>query len=564
MKKKLAALILAVAMLVSVLPFTADTATSLPSAIYLTQEMRSTCTLSASAMMLRARLYLSGNDSWSSVTESGIRPTAWIEGTGLRWEWTYSIGGNWMSVKHKTLYGIGVSELKAVLDAHPEGIVLYCAGVPHAVFLTDYEGDTFYCADPAQTGGRKTLASSYTGSKYGYNQTTVLQNATAYWYISGYSIQASKPDAPTQPNAPDSPGNPADPACDCSTQYAGTYICTTKNTSLMIRGGHGTSFSYTGQSIPPGVKVTATRASGNTINDWAHVSYNGVEGYASMQFLRKVEEKVLADVTMTGAEGHSSGNIISWKPVEGASLYQVYRLVSGGSSWTLLKNTGSVSYKDTEAEVGVRYYYKVRARNGQKMSTLNIPSVSAVRPVTSLPNVTMKEATGHATGNLVYWNPVSGATLYQLYRRAANETGWTLIKNTGSTGFKDETAAVGVRYYYKVVARNGSIKSGLDIAAVSAVRLAPATMPNVKMTGAVGTSTGNVVSWEAVGGANLYQVYRLQSGTSSWQLLSNTSGLSYEDTTAAVGVRYYYKVIARYGNVKSNLNIASVSAVRPA
>ena len=578
MRKRFAALVLAVMMLMSALPFTAGAATTLPSNIYLTQEMSSTCTLSSSAMMLRSRLYLSGNDSWSSVTESGIRSTAWLEGVGLRWDWTYYTGKSWMSVKHKSVTGMTVAELKAVLDAHPEGIVLYCRKVPHAVFLTDYEGDTFYCADPAPNhkDGRKPLAASYPGSKYG-TQANTLANVTDYWYISAYSIKATVPDTPTEPTTPSEPTTPETPTepteptgpsgsdCDCSAEYAGTYICTTTTTNLLIRSGHGTSFSYTGYSIPPGAKVTVSRASGNTINDWAHVSYNGVEGYASMQYLKKVEEpKTLPDVTMTEAVGHSTGNIVSWEPVAGASLYQVYRLPSGGTSWTLIKNTGSVSYKDAEAEVGVRYYYKVRARDGEKMSSLNISSVSAVRPASSLPNVTMTEAVGHTTGNLVYWNPVSGANLYQLYRRAASETSWTLIKNTGSTGYKDEMAAVGVRYYYKVVARNGSVKSGLDIAAVSAVRLAPTSLNNVTMTGAQGTSAGNVVSWGAVGGANLYQVYRLRSGESGWQLIGNTTALSYQDTTAETGVRYYYKVIARYGNVKSNLNMDAVSAVRPA
>ena len=42
---------------------------------------------------------------------------------------------------------------------------------------------------------------------------------------------------------------------------------------------------------------------------------------------------------------------------------------------------------------------------------------------------------------------------------------WVLLKNTGSLAYKDETAAVGVKQYYKIVARNGDIKS--DISATS-------------------------------------------------------------------------------------------------
>jgi hypothetical protein len=250
MRKRFAALVLAVMMLMSALPFIAGAATTLPSNIYLTQDMSGTCTLSSSAMLLRSRLYLSGNDSWSSVTESGIRPTAWIEGVGLRWDWTYYIGKSWMTVKHKSVTGMTVAELKAVLDAHPEGIVLYFRKVPHAVFLTDYEGDTFYCADPAPNhkDGRKPLAASYPGSKYG-TQANALANVTDYWYIAAYSVRPTVPDTPTDPTTPSEPTMPSEPTtpetptdpteptgpsgsdCDCSAEFAGTYICTTSTTS---------------------------------------------------------------------------------------------------------------------------------------------------------------------------------------------------------------------------------------------------------------------------------------------------------------------------------------------
>ena len=114
-----------------------------------------------------------------------------------------------------------------------------------------------------------------------------------------------------------------------------------------------------------------------------------------------------------------------------------------------------------------------------------------------------------------------------------------------------------------MVARNGDVKSGLDIAAVSAVRQPPKSLDDVKMTGATGHISGNIIYWDPVGGANLYQVYRLQSGQSSWKLLTNTGSTGYKDTTAVSGVRYYYKVVARYGDLKSSMNIDSVSAVRP-
>lgn len=72
------------------------------------------------------------------------------------------------------------------------------------------------------------------------------------------------------------------PVCNCSASYAGQYTCTTSSLNLTIRSGHGTSYSKVG-SIPSGATVTVTKSDGT----WAHVTYNGVSGFASMEYLSK-------------------------------------------------------------------------------------------------------------------------------------------------------------------------------------------------------------------------------------------------------------------------------------
>lgn len=76
-------------------------------------------------------------------------------------------------------------------------------------------------------------------------------------------------------------GNLPDPVCNCSTSYAGQYTCTSKST-LLIRTGHGTNYGSIG-SIPGGATVTVTKGDGT----WAHIEYNGLKGYASMQYLQR-------------------------------------------------------------------------------------------------------------------------------------------------------------------------------------------------------------------------------------------------------------------------------------
>ena len=76
--------------------------------------------------------------------------------------------------------------------------------------------------------------------------------------------------------------------CDCSPSYAGYYECTTTTANLIIRKGHSKNADFD-SSIPPGATVYVSRGNG----EWAHVTYNGHSGYASMEFLRRKNESTL-------------------------------------------------------------------------------------------------------------------------------------------------------------------------------------------------------------------------------------------------------------------------------
>lgn len=173
--------------------FPAADGVSLPDSLYLVQQQGGWCTLCSATMMIRARMYLSGNDSWSSVTQSGVYSSAWLPGAGLYFNWTYRFNGNSITVSHATVNGISSSTLKSLLDKHPEGIVLYVYSVPHAILVTDYVGDTFYGSDPANSSvrGRRPIANTWLASQLGGTQSSVLNAANAYWYISSYSIKST-------------------------------------------------------------------------------------------------------------------------------------------------------------------------------------------------------------------------------------------------------------------------------------------------------------------------------------------------------------------------------------
>ena len=158
--------------------------------LYLQQQSANSCTLCASAMMIRSTMSKCEGNDWRMITEDEISKYAWTE-QGLRWNWEWTDNENTVSVAHETLSGIEEDELKAILHEHPEGIVLYCGGqIHHGVFLTDWEDSVFYCADPAvgYAGEKIPIEESLLGARVG-DQEKILQCVTAYWYVDSMDIK---------------------------------------------------------------------------------------------------------------------------------------------------------------------------------------------------------------------------------------------------------------------------------------------------------------------------------------------------------------------------------------
>ena len=198
--KRSFAILLALAILAGLCVLPASAA-SFPSSLYLRQITNVSCTRASNTMMCRARAYLSGNDNWSSITEYDLTNCgAWSDSYGMSWNYTLSKPGDGIHsirVSETAVSGLSLGTVKALLNAHPEGFVMYCGRLPHAIFITDYQGDTIYCSDPGwgYSGDRRPLTSSYFGTCYG-SQANILANVTAYWYVAGYNISSSG-NAPT-------------------------------------------------------------------------------------------------------------------------------------------------------------------------------------------------------------------------------------------------------------------------------------------------------------------------------------------------------------------------------
>ena len=164
---------------------------------------------------------------------------------------------------------------------------------------------------------------------------------------------------------------------------------------------------------------------------------------------------------------------VSWKKVNGAGGYFVYRKAAGGIYQKIASVRGSsnVSYRDNTAYAG-SYIYTVRAYSSSRKSPYNAKGMTAATKIATPSRVSASAADNGIT---VKWNTVKYATGYQVYRRASSNS-YDLIKTVSgqsSASYKDTKAQSGTTYSYMVKAfRKNSSSSVVTSSSVFTSRVA--------------------------------------------------------------------------------------------
>ena len=153
-----------------------------------------------------------------------------------------------------------------------------------------------------------------------------------------------------------------------------------------------------------------------------------------------------------------------------------------------------------------------------------------------LSKVTVKAAVS-STGIKLTWSSEKNATGYYIYRKNA-KGGYSLLKkitNAGTLTFTDTKVSSGTAYTYKVQAYRGTATG--DAAEVSRYFVGTA---KAKTTN---ESAGIKLSWNKVGGARSYKIYK-KVGTGKYACVKTVSSttLTYLDKVVKAGTTYTYAV----------------------
>ena len=248
---------------------------------------------------------------------------------------------------------------------------------------------------------------------------------------------------------------------------------------------------------------------------------------------------------------------ISWNAVDGATKYWIYRSTDG-KTFKYYDSTTKTSYTNKSTSIGTTYYYKVKAVKTVDGTnyTSDLSGAKSIMCKPAAPTVSIYRTNGKPQ---LKWSAVTGATKYWIYRSTDGKT-FKYYDSTTKTSYTNSGAASGKKYYYRVKAV--AVVNGTNVTSANSNTKSLMTTL-AKPTVSITTSNGKPkITWKAVTGADKYYVYRSTDGK-NFSYYDSTTKLSYTNTGAKKGTKYYYKVKAICSaNTNANSAYSAVVSIK--
>ena len=221
----------------------------------------------------------------------------------------------------------------------------------------------------------------------------------------------------------------------------------------------------------------------------------------------------------------------------------IAKLVCTSHVW----DAGVVTKKPTYTSVGTKKYTCVNC------GTTKTSSIAMLK----LSKVTVKTAVS-STGIKISWTSEKNASGYYIYRKSGKGQYALLKKVTGANtlAFNDTKVTSGVIYTYKVQAYKGTVIGAGTEEGRCFVGTAKAKTAN--------ESTGIKLSWNKVGGARSYKIYK-RIGTGKYTCIKTASSttFTYLDKAVKAGTIYTYAVKPYIGRTAGTYVASKYVRLRP-
>jgi fibronectin type 3 domain-containing protein len=210
---------------------------------------------------------------------------------------------------------------------------------------------------------------------------------------------------------------------------------------------------YTSVSISSSTSYTDASLTGGAIY-YYKVSATGPNGEGDQSAYISTGTLPITPTGVSATALSASSIQITWNAVSGASSYILYRSDSSDGVYTFLGSSSTALYADTGLNSSTTYYYKVEAINaiGTSDQSAYVSATTQTAPILYPPSEL--GAFPVSTGIRIFWNAVTDASGYTVYRAASVNGAYTSIAtNLTATTYLDSVSGNTV-YYYKVATIN--------------------------------------------------------------------------------------------------------------
>jgi len=264
---------------------------------------------------------------------------------------------------------------------------------------------------------------------------------------------------------------------------------------------------------------------------------------------KRVPPSYPATITL-GSEQYMTHIPLTWTPSTGADGYTVYRNTSSTGTFTSLASTTQQAYNDSTPLPDITYYYKISAYSIVGEGSLSSPKSGKLLWEFPSPPTSVTASQGTKVDTItVSWSTCQNTDEYAVYRDS--DTGFTspeLRTTTISTIFHD-TVQSDVSYVYRIKAINQIGQSvlssayGIGYRKPSAAPLPPENL----VADSLPTHINLTWSMPSSGSpAQSYIIYRADSLQGSYDSLTTTTQLQYNDIVPLTWPTYYWYYVASY------------------
>jgi fibronectin type 3 domain-containing protein len=462
---------------------------------------------------------------------------------------------------------------QATAPAAPTSLTATPGNASVTLNWTASSGATSYNVYRGITAGGESATPLATGiASVSYPDTTVT-NGTKYYYkiaavnAGGIGAQSAEASATPQPPAPSAPAGLTATAGNATVTL--NWTASSGATSYNVYRGT----TAAGESaIPLATGITSVSYSDTTVSNGTRYYYTvaaaGIAGIGVQSTEVSATPQPPPPIAPTGVTA-TAGNAavtLNWTASSGATSYNVYRgTTTGGESATpLATGITAISYPDNTVTNDTKYYYKVAAVNGGGTGAQSAEVSATPEPLPPAAPVGLTATAGNASVTL-NWTASTGATSYNVYRgtTAGGESATALATGLTAVSYPDAAVINGTKYYYKVAAAN-TAGTGAQSAEASATPEPPVPATPTGLTATAGNASVTL-NWTASSGAPSYNVYRgtTAGGESPTPLATGITAVSYADTAATNGTKYYYTVTAVNGGGASSQSAEASATPQP-